>query len=372
MMDFKEIEEVYKRLEGKLSPEQFRSKVQEKITMLNGLCDSKTAAMLVCSEMGVNETVKIKDITPGNAVFIAKVISTGEIREFSRDDSSIGRVVNITLADETGSMRAALWDEAADLVKIGDIKVGQSLKVKGYAKEGQRGLEVNVGRSGNIEHLDKEVSVNLKPLKISEIKPGFDGLNSAGRVLDIGNIRNFQRKDRTAGKVRNITIGDETGKIRVTLWDAKAEKLAFTAGDTVEIMNAYSRENTFNNQTELHVGTGGSIKKSDTDVEYSETYTPIADIVINAAYSVTGYVSGLDEIREFERQDGTKGKVSSIYLSDDSGRIRVTLWGEHAGLVNELDIGSEIGVIDAFAKSGMNEEIELSTGARTSIQILRK
>ncbi len=376
MVDFEEIEEVYRRLEGKITAEEFTRKVDEKVSSMNGLCDSKTAAMLVSSELGANEsiTIKVKDITPdkGNVIFTAKVLSISEIREFSRNDGSAGRVVNLTLGDDTGSIKAALWDEACDLVKIGDINVGQSLEIKGYVKEGQRGAEVNIGGSGNIEHIEEEVSVDIKPTKISDIKPDMFGLNLVGKAVDMGSIRTFQRKDGNTGRVRNVTVGDETGKIRITLWDSMADDPGFGEGDSVEILNAYSRDNTFTNQTELQTGSGGSITKSDKQVEYSETLTPIADIGINSAYSVTGFVSGLDEIREFERQDGTKNRVSNIYISDDTGRIKVALWGDHAGIVNELDIGSEISIIDAFAKSGLNEEVELSAGSRTSIRVLRK
>ena len=374
MVSFEEIEEVYSKLEGKLTRDEFKSKVDTKFKDMNELCDYKTAAMMVASELGLNEIIKIKEMTAdqGNVVFVAKVLSVSDIREFSRDNDTTGRVVNLNLADDTGSIKAALWDEACDLVKIGDIKPGQTIKVKGYIKGGQRGLEVNVGRGGGIEHIDKEMSVNIKPLKINEIKNGMNGLNIIGRIIDMGTVRTFQRKDGTAGKVRNITIGDATGKIRVTLWDAKADAPDFKAGDSVELMNAYAKENSFSNQVEIQLGSGGSIIKSNAAVDYSEPLTPIADIGINASYSVSGHVSGLDEIREFERPDGTKNKVSNIYISDNTGRIKVALWGEHAELVNELDIGSEIRIIDAFAKTGRNEEVELSAGARTSIQILRK
>ncbi|MCX9076313.1 MAG: hypothetical protein OIN88_16960 [Candidatus Methanoperedens sp.] len=119
MAGLEEIEEVYKKLEDKLPFNDFKSMVEEKIAVLNGLCDSRTAALLVAGELGVSDTVKIKDMTPdqGNVVFIAKVLSLGEIREFSRDNDTIGRVVNLSLADETGTIRASLWDEASDLVK---------------------------------------------------------------------------------------------------------------------------------------------------------------------------------------------------------------------------------------------------------------
>ena len=374
MVSFEEIEEVFKKLEGKLTRDEFTAKVEEKVTLMNGLCDPKTAALLVASELGLNETVKIKDMTAdkSNVIFIAKVLSVSDIREFSRDNDTIGRVVNLTLADDTGSIKAALWDEAADLVKIGDIKTGQSLKVKGYLKKGQAGFEVNVGRGGGVEHIEKEVPVKIISQKISEIKSGMSGLNLIGKVLDIAKARSFARKDGTTGKVANVTLGDDTGKIRLTLWDAKADAPGFKVGDTVEVMNAYARENSFSNQTELQLGSGGGIALSNAVVNYSETLTPIADIGINSSYSVAGHVSGIDEIREFERPDGTKNKVSNIYISDETGRIKVALWGEHADLIKELDIGSEIRIIDAYAKSGRNEEVELSAGARTGIQILRK
>jgi len=374
MVRFEEIEEVFKKLEGKLTPEEFRSKVEIKFTEMNGLCDSKTAALLVASEFGMNETVKIKDMTAdkANIVFIAKVTSIGDIKEFSRDNDSMGRVVNLNLADDTGSIRAALWDEACDLVKIGDIKMGQTLKVKGYVKQGQRGIEINVGKGGGIEHIEKEVNVNIKPQKINEIKAGMTGLNVLGKVLDLGKVRTFSRKDGNSGKVANITIGDDTGKIRVTLWDAKAENPGVNVGEIVEVMNAYARENAFSNSTELQLGSGGGIAKSSAEVNYNEPLTPISDIGINASYSVAGHVSGIDDIREFDRPDGTKSKVSNIYISDNSGRIKVALWAEHADLINEIEIGSEICIVDAFAKSGRNEEVELSAGSRTSIQIIRK
>ena len=70
MIDFQEIEDVFKTLEGKLNRDDFMAKVEERFTMMNGLCDSKTAAMLVATEVLNqadvirNETVNIKDIIP--------------------------------------------------------------------------------------------------------------------------------------------------------------------------------------------------------------------------------------------------------------------------------------------------------------------
>src|SRR5659263_670668 len=271
MVNFEEIEEIFKKLEGKLTPEAFRSKVETKFTEMTGIRDPRTAAMLVASALGLNENIKIKDMTAdkGKVIVNTKVTCVGDIKEFSRDNDTMGRVVNLNLADETGSIRAALWDDAADLVKIGNLKMGHTIKVKGFVKQGQRGIEINVGKGGGIEHIEKEVNVNIKPQKINEIKAGMTGLNVLGKVLDLGKVRTFSRKDGNSGKVANITIGDDTGKIRVTLWDAKAENPGVKVGEIVEVMNAYARENSFSNSTELQLGSGGGITKSGADVNYN-------------------------------------------------------------------------------------------------------
>ena len=50
--------------------------------------------------------------------------------------------------------------------------------------------------------------------------------------------------------------------------------------------------------------------------------------------------------------------------------MRVALLGDHALLVDELDIDTPIEIIDAFSRSGFNDEIELSAGNRTRIKVL--
>jgi replication factor A1 len=83
--------------------------------------------------------------------------------------------------------------------------------------------------------------------------------------------------------------------------------------------------------------------------------------------SVAGFVTGLGEVREFQRDDGKAGRVANIYISDDTGRIKVALWGDHVDLLQGLDLGWRAEILDAQAKSGWNDELELSCGWRTRI-----
>lgn len=370
------IDEIYSKLSKSITMEEFTEKVNEKVEQMGGLCDEKTAAMLVAHDLGMNETgkssQKVADIKSdsGNVNFIAKVVSVFPIREFTRSDGTVGRVGNLLVADETGSIRITLWDDKADLINQGFIEIGHNLQLGGYVKEGYSGVEVNIGGNGVLSQTDEEVNVKNASMKISDIKSGTGSINVIGSLLDISDIRTFNKKDGSKGRVGNITIGDDTGKIRITLWDEKTDKIAeLRLGDAVEVINGYARENNFNQQVEIQIGNHGLLKKTETSVKYQENFTAIADIVPGESYSIQGSVSGLGEIREFNRDDGTVNMVSNIYVSDDTGRIRVALWADHALLVDELDIDTPIQIIDAYAKSGFNEDVELSAGNRTRIII---
>lgn len=372
-----EINDIYEKLGGVISKEDFTREVEEKVEQMSGLCDIRTAAMLVAhdhgaSETGENQLQKISGITPSsaNVKFIAKVMSVFPAKEFNRNDGTVGRVANIMVADETGSIRLTLWDEKADLVKTGDIEIGQNYQVAGYVKEGYSGIEVNIGNNGVLFETDEKIEARIDSKKIEDIKSGMGDLNIRGRVLDISDIRTFNKKDGTVGKVGNIMIGDETGKIRVTLWDETAELTnELQTDDSVEIINGYAKENNFNQQVEMQVGNRSTIRKIEDEVEFKEDFTSIADIIPGESYSISGQVSGLGEIKEFERDDGTVNMVSNIYVSDDTGRIRIALWGDHALLTDQLDIDTTVEIVDAFSKSGFNDEIELSAGNRTRITV---
>jgi replication factor A1 len=61
------------------------------------------------------------------------------------------------------------------------------------------------------------------------------------------------------------------------------------------------------------------------------------------------------------------GKVRSIAIKDDTGEIRVTLWGEKAESIDEGDEGKKIKIRDCMPKTGLFEGIELSVDWRSGI-----
>lgn len=376
-----DIESIYKKLSHLISKEDFLQRIQDKVENMGGLCDEPMAAMLVANELGFSDvgrnSVKIGNITAesGPVSFVARVVSVFDTKEFTRNDGTIGRVGNLIVGDETGKIRVTLWDNMADLIKAEKVKAGQNLQISGYAKQGYSGVEVNVGNNGVLTESEEEIDVAASSQKIKDIKDGMGNLNLTGNVLEISEVRTFQKKDGSSGRVGNLLMGDATGTLRVTLWDEKTEFLnQLEYGDTVEIVNAYARENAFTQKVELQIGNRSIIRKSEKKVEYQEKFAPIADIKADVDnINISGRVLDVAEIRTFEKKDGSAGRVGNILLGDPTGKIRLTLWDEKTDFLDEIDFDETIEVLHAYSReNAFNQQIELNLGSRGIIQKTEK
>ena len=372
-----DIESIYKKLSHVISKEDFMQRVQEKVESMGGLCDEPMAAMLVANELGFSDvgrdSVKIENITAesGPVNFVARVVSVFDTKEFTRNDGMIGRVGNIIVGDETGKIKVTLWDNMADLIKAGKVKAGQTLQISGYAKQGYSGVEVNVGNNGVLAESEEEIDVAASSQKIKDIKDGMGDLNLTGKILEISEIKTFQRKDGNSGKVGNLLLGDDTGTVRVTLWDDKTEFLnQVEYGDTVEVVNAYARENAFTQKVELQVGNRSILRKSEKKIEYEEEFTPIAEIRADMNnINISGRVLDIGEIRTFEKKDGSTGRVGNLLLGDSTGKIRLTLWDEKTSFLDEIDFDETIEVLHAYSReNAFSQQVELNLGGRGIIQ----
>lgn len=376
-----DIESIYKKLSHLISKEDFLQRIQDKVENMGGLCDEPMAAMLVANELGFSDvgrdSVKIGNITAesGSISFVARVVSVFDTKEFTRNDGTIGRVGNLIVGDETGKIRVTLWDNMADLIKAEKVKAGQNLQISGYAKQGYSGVEVNVGNNGVLTESEEEIDVAASSQKIKDIKDGMGDLNLTGNVLEISEVRTFQKKDGSSGRVGNLLMGDATGTLRVTLWDEKTEFLnQLEYGDTVEIVNAYARENAFTQKVELQIGNRSIIRKSEKKVEYQEKFIPIADIKADVDnINISGRVLDVAEIRTFEKKDGSAGRVGNLLLGDPTGKIRLTLWDEKTDFLDEIDFDETIEVLHAYSReNAFNQQIELNLGSRGIIQKTEK
>ncbi|QCS43912.1 single-stranded DNA binding protein [Natrinema versiforme] len=363
-----DIEGVYEDLEADVSLEEFREAVEAKVEQMGGLADEETAAMLVAHEVGESEVGGIADIEPGmeEAKFVAKVLSIGEKRTFERDgEDEDGQVVNVEVADETGSVRAAFWDEHAEAA-IEELEEGQVLRIGGRPKEGFSGVEVSVD---NVEpDPDTEIDVQISDTyAVDDLSLGLSNVNLVGLLLDTDSVRTFDRDDGSEGKVSNLVLGDSTGRIRVTLWDEQADLATeLEAGTTVEVIDGYVKER--DGSLELHVGNRGAVEEVDEEVEYVPENTPIENLEIDQMVDIAGVVRSADPKRTFDRDDGSEGQVRNIRVQDATGDIRVALWGDKADI--DVGPGDEVALGDVEIQDGWQDDLEASAGWQSTITVL--
>lgn len=119
-------------------------------------------------------------------------------------------------------------------------------------------LQDLISKEGAAYIIANELKVKLfdslpKTLKIENILPGMSSITVTGKVITINETREFKNTMRS-GRVASIVIGDETGTVRVAIWDTNLidQLKDLKESDIIKINNAYSKENRGFN--ELHVG----------------------------------------------------------------------------------------------------------------------
>lgn len=182
-------------------------------------------------EVQARKISELEDGMPSVDV-LCKVMRIYEVREFTRDDGSTGRVVNLLVADETGRARLVLWNEDVSLVEEGNIGVGDVLKVvKGYVKVRMNEPEIHVGRFGKVV-LNPEGAESLASLpeekivrrEMRELRAG-DRAEIRGAIVDVAEeVRVFDRKS-GKGVVFNVVIDDGSANMRAAFYDKLAEAL---------------------------------------------------------------------------------------------------------------------------------------------------
>jgi len=93
-------------------------------------------------------------------------------------------------------------------------------------------------------------------VRISDLKDGMRGVNLVAKVLEISEPREVvSRFDGRAYKVADAIIGDETGTIKLSLWNEQIERVSIN--DTIKIENGYVRS--FRGEKQLNVGRFGKL-----------------------------------------------------------------------------------------------------------------
>ena len=200
-MNSDSISKYYKEVENKVSFEEFRKKMDEFEEHFGGLVNKETLALLVAYSFGYEPITKIKELETKRGKVIVKgtVEKTFAVREFDN-----GIVTSIIVADESGKVRVTLWNDAAELVKTGDVIEGAKIKAKGFLKRRDGEVGISINDPSDIEIQEVEFK------SISKITQGI--VNVKGRVSGFGDVRKVESKN---VEIAEIYISDESGRVRV-------------------------------------------------------------------------------------------------------------------------------------------------------------
>ncbi|MEF8822423.1 MAG: replication factor A, partial [Halovenus sp.] len=145
---------------------------------------------------------------------------------------------------------------------------------------------------------------------------------------------------------------------------ARAEEL--DAGTAVEVVDGYVRER--DGSLELHVGDRGAVDEIDENVAFEPDATPIDAAELDTTIDIAGVVRSTDPKRTFDRDDGSEGQVRNVRIQDDTGDIRVALWGEKADL--DVGPGDEVFAADVEIQDGWQDDLEASAGWGSTVVVL--
>ncbi len=335
--------------------DEFARRVEEKIEEAGGLLAECTAAMLVVREAG-REHRKINSLDSATSLisFFAKVLSVTPPKEFKRDDGSPGCVARLRAGDETGEITVLLWDDQAAAVT--ELEPGEVLEIVGRPRQG-RALEVHAMA---MRRTACEICIP-EERRDNGARPEPETLEV--RILSVGEVRAFQRRDGSPGAMSEAIIGDAGGTARLVCWEPEVLG-AVSPGDSVRISGL--RRNTRSQRREYSIGEEASILPIEEEI--AVPFTTIDEIAENGVYSLSAKVTDPGRPRSFTTRKGDASWVRNAAAADGTGTIRLVFWGDAA--LMHLAAGDKIEVYNAAAKRGRNGFLELHAGFGSAVRLV--
>jgi len=377
------IEEIIRRilaLRPELTREAVERLIDEERARAAGLLTREAAAHLVASALGVEGAgepieakMRIGSLTSGlNDVSVTgRVIHIYPSRSFRRSDGREGKVLRILLGDSTGVVSTVFWDERAEQLERSGVKPGKIIRVlHGYTRERFGEVELNVGRRGRVylEPLDA-VEGEYPPLESFFKQPGEIkrvGLtNLTGVIVDRTPPSVFIRDDGSEGKVARLTLAGGGGRITLVLWDDWVDRLGeVEEGTRIRVVRGRVRRR-IDGSLEVHLGGDSDVQILERGVEV-DRWMKLRDL--KPGMRGVDIVVEIGEVREFQRSDGSRGRVASLLLEDETGRVRMSLWDDEVELLGEIEEGDILAIYDGYIRGGPGP-LSLSLGSRGRVEI---
>jgi replication factor A1 len=223
--------------------------------------------------------------------------------------------------------------------------------------------------------------LNEIELNISDITLNMKNIVIVGRIKEIHRVNSFNKKSGETGHVGSFLLHDNTGDIRIVLWDDQVSIFKderFEKNEIVKISNANAKKGR-EGGIEIHVGGFSKINLAPEDVDYKkyskikEQFVKIQDINENlGSISTEGKVMSHFPVKDFVRKDGQNGSVSSIILRDSTGKVRITFWNEDIEKIENLEEGDFISLTNLNPRKSTYAENRIDVHANSWTKITKK
>ena len=333
-------------------------------------------------EETITDIADIKADTKVN--IIARIVRIPTVRSYEKNGKE-GKVASIELQDASGKITYTLWNKNVELIDELKLEDGDTVKILA-AQSRERTNRDGISEI-SLSHWDGRIIKGEYdvPEVIQEFLP-IGGLNEQndvsikGVVVRLQDIKKFIRKtDNTEGKLRNFDVGDASGEIRVTVWGDDTD-LPINKGDIVKVIggnvrfddftkSGYSMNTNFNTQI--------TINPENLSMEEIEEFeqireqlrpTPIGSIgeidEDGVEIDVIGRILSVNDVNEFQRDDGSVGIVRSLLFADESGKVQLSLWNERAQ--EEYHVGDAYQIENARTRLGMYD-VDLNIGGSSRL-----
>lgn len=346
-------------------------------------CGDRCEITILPSEFGDNEFPEISNffknlndvkINDKEVNIIATVNSKPEIINFKQDEEG-GNVLRSSITNGTITMNLVSWNDKVGLLR--GINPGDILHImRAQIREDPiKKPEIHLGKGSTVTILKSKTPKTITKLKFSRIIDLKSGTNSAiiVRVINSGKIREFTRSDGSTSKYGSLLVGDNTGLIRLFLWDEKTDIMnKINQDDILLVENSQIKEKTA--EIFISVSKSGIIKLNPKITDIKPPSYP-ERISINDLNNLSRpvIIEGIVEesfLNDIQLSNGETVKVANIILNDDNSRANLSFWRTLADEVISLKSGMKIRVIGVQPKTKTSDQVSMSSSELTSFTVI--
>ena len=254
-----------------INRDEVLQRLQAEKSKTGGLLEDTTLLRFIAAEYGIeiqqdtvfDSKLSIRQLVPNlnNVAVSGRVVAVHPPKTFK--GKKPGKYASLVIVDAHRILRVMLWNEKADFVESGDLKVGDVVRFShGYTREDRNGqVELHLSDRSEVELDPQDLQSENYPTlgkfakKIKDITEPYSALHLVGVVRQVFPSSTFKRQDLTSGRVLRFKLADDSGEVTVVVWNDKAEEIerALKPNFAVKLVNARAKAAS-NGGFEVHVG----------------------------------------------------------------------------------------------------------------------